>query len=73
MYIIGSDVLFSWNGKIAKQAIDMFHSAASELLQMHNGYQVETANNLLLAAFHSPAAAIVWSLECIEQMHTLDW
>ncbi|MEW5319088.1 MAG: hypothetical protein WDW38_010259 [Sanguina aurantia] len=71
--VVGAQTLLSWNADCAQVALQIFHNLVGEELKKRRGYLVEAVDGLFLAAFQQPADAILWALECNEDMIKQEW
>ncbi|MEW5301527.1 MAG: hypothetical protein WDW36_004384 [Sanguina aurantia] len=71
--VVGAQTLLSWNADCAQVALQIFHNLVGEELKKRRGYLVEAVDGLFLAAFQRPADAILWALECNEDMIKQEW
>ncbi|GIL88278.1 hypothetical protein Vretifemale_16198 [Volvox reticuliferus] len=73
MYVIGAQALLAWNAVLAGDALAIFHNTVSEQIHGTDGYVVELVDGLCLAAFRSPADALLWSLRCGRLLLSAPW
>ncbi|GIM07984.1 hypothetical protein Vretimale_11981, partial [Volvox reticuliferus] len=57
----------------AKAALSLFQSLSTRQLAAFGGYLVELVDDLCLAAFTDPAAAIRWGLTVLSHLLSADW
>ncbi|KAL6749897.1 nucleotide cyclase [Haematococcus lacustris] len=72
-YVVGTQTLLSWNADVAQQALRTFHAVGGAELRRWGGYAVEAVDGLFLAAFQSPAHAVLWALRCNELLVHQPW
>ncbi|KAG2493662.1 hypothetical protein HYH03_008176 [Edaphochlamys debaryana] len=73
MYVIGAQGLLAWNPTVASTAMSIFHDTVAQQLNAADGYVVELVDGLCLAAFRSPADALLWSLRCGRALLQAPW
>ncbi|GAX76365.1 hypothetical protein CEUSTIGMA_g3811.t1 [Chlamydomonas eustigma] len=71
--VVGASQLLTEVPEATRQALSIFQNVSSELLLKHNGYAVEIAEGLVLAAFFHPLNAINWALELVQAMPKQEW
>ncbi len=61
-------VLLSDLGELGSRVLEAVKGLAVALCTAHGGYVVEATEGLCLAAFHDPAAAACWALDCVDNV-----
>ncbi|KAG2490196.1 hypothetical protein HYH03_011323 [Edaphochlamys debaryana] len=73
MKVVGASTLLGDLPGPAARALDLFQRLTGGLLGAAGGFLVEGGDGLVLAAFGRPSAAVLWALQCIEQLKSQDW